>query len=259
MAKDQIVIPTAEPFLFQGDSVGCILVHGFTGTPKEMRWMGEYFASLGRTVLGVRLAGHATHPSDMVRTKWRDWLASVEDGIHLLRNNCDQIFIMGLSMGGALALLAAARYPINGIVAMSTPHALSEDPRLMFLPILKYFVPEIPKGPSDWHDLSNNQDHVSYPKYPTPCIPELLDLLAEMRSSLSQIKIPVLLMQSRQDATVSKESMEFIFTHITSPIKEMKWFENSGHVITREPPRLQVYQAAEKFIDRILRKESEPQ
>ncbi|NPV77229.1 MAG: alpha/beta fold hydrolase [Anaerolineae bacterium] len=259
MDRNQMVIPTAEPFLFQGDSVGCILVHGFTGTPKEMRWMGEYFANLGRTVLGVRLTGHATQPADMVRTKWWDWLASVEDSIHLLRNNCDHVFMMGLSMGGALTLLAAARYPLDGIIAMSTPHALPTDPRLRLLPILKYLVPEVPKGPSDWHDLNNIQDHVSYPKYPTPCIPELLDLLAEMRSSLPQINTPVLLMQSRQDVTIPKESMKFIFDHVASPIKEMMWLENSGHVITREPPRLQVYQAAENFINRILSKESEPQ
>jgi len=257
MTKNQMVIPTAEPFLFQGDSTGCILVHGFTGTPKEMRWMGEYFASLGRTVLGVRLSGHATQPADMIRTKWQDWLATVEDGVHLLRNHCDHIFIMGLSMGGVLALLAAARYHLDGIVVMSTPHALPKDSRLAFLPILKYLVPEVSKGPSDWHDLANLQDHISYPKYPTPCIPELLKLLAEMRSSLPQVKNPVLLIQSHQDGTIPKESMEFIYHHISSPIKEMLWLENSGHVITREPVRLQVYQAAEKFINHILNIERE--
>ncbi len=69
------LIPTAEPFVFPGGPVGCLLVHGFTGTPKEMRWLGEYLAGQGHTVLGVRLAGHATQPEDMIRARWWDWAA----------------------------------------------------------------------------------------------------------------------------------------------------------------------------------------
>ena len=69
------IIPTAEPFFFPGDRTGCLLVHGFTGTPKEMRWLGEYLADLGFSALGVRLVGHATQVEDLIRTCWRDWLA----------------------------------------------------------------------------------------------------------------------------------------------------------------------------------------
>jgi carboxylesterase len=53
---DPFIIPSAEPFYFPGGKTGCLLVHGFTGSPKEMRWMGEYLAGQGYTVLGVRLA-----------------------------------------------------------------------------------------------------------------------------------------------------------------------------------------------------------
>ncbi len=257
MTENQMVIPTAEPFLFKGDSVGCLFVHGFTGTPKEMRPMAEYFAGEGRTALGIRLAGHATRPADMIRTTWQDWLASVEDGIHLLKSACERTFVMGLSAGGALTLLAASRFSLDGIVLMSTPHALPEDPRRKFLPFLKYIVPEISKGPPDWHEPGNLQDHISYPKYPVPSIPELIELLAEMRSSLLYVKTPALFIQSRQDSTIPPDSMEYLHDHIASPHKEMLWVENSGHVITREPPRFQVYQAAEDFIERVLSAERE--
>jgi carboxylesterase len=78
-----MIIPTAEPFFFQGNKIGCLLIHGFTGAPKEMRWLGEYLANQGYTVLGVRLAGHATRPEDMRRMNWEDWAVSVEDGYYL--------------------------------------------------------------------------------------------------------------------------------------------------------------------------------
>jgi len=39
-----LTIPSAEPFLHVGDRVGCLIVHGFTGTPYEMRPLGDYLS-----------------------------------------------------------------------------------------------------------------------------------------------------------------------------------------------------------------------
>ena len=99
-----MIIPTAEPFFFPGGSTGVLLVHGFTGAPKEMRWMGEYLHEQGYSVLGVRLAGHATQMEDLNHVKWSDWLNSVEDGYHILKGASEKIVIAGLSMGGILSL-----------------------------------------------------------------------------------------------------------------------------------------------------------
>jgi len=104
----QSIIPTAEPFFFPGGQVGVLLVHGLTGTPKEMRWMGEYLAQKGFSVLGVRLAGHATNPDNLRKFRWQDWLTSVEDGYHLMKDSTQHVVVAGLSMGGALSLIFAA-------------------------------------------------------------------------------------------------------------------------------------------------------
>jgi carboxylesterase len=112
-----------EPFFFPGGQTGCLLLHGFTGAPKEMRLLGEHLADQGYTVLGPRLFGHATIKKDMLRARWRDWVASSLDGYYLLRGACTKIVVMGLSMGGALTLYLGARYPVDGLVAMSTPYA----------------------------------------------------------------------------------------------------------------------------------------
>ena len=91
------LIPTAEPFFFIGDSSkpACLLIHGFTGTPKEMRWMGEYLNQQGYTCLAVRLAGHATNPEDMIRSRYTDWIASVEDSYHLCEAQQIKFFSLG--------------------------------------------------------------------------------------------------------------------------------------------------------------------
>jgi carboxylesterase len=243
-----MLIPTAEPFFFPGNRVGCLLVHGFTGAPKEMRWMGEYLGDQGYTILGVRLAGHATRLEDMMRMHWQDWFASVEDGYYLLKGCVDQVFIIGLSMGGILSLLFASQHPVSGVVAMSTPYALPDDPRLPFLRILSVLMPTVKKGPPDWHNPEASKDHVDYPYNPTRGIIQLRDLLAEMRSALPSVRAPTLIIHSRQDGSVAPVNAEQIFTALGSPKKQLFWVENSGHLIPREPDRLLAFTKVNEFI-----------
>lgn len=249
-----MIIPSAEPFLFPGDRTGCLLVHGFTGTPKEMRWLGEYLAGQGRTVLGVRLAGHATRPEDMIRARWPDWLASVEDGWHILSGCTDQIFLMGLSMGGILSLLFAAQHPVAGVVAMSTPHHLPNDPRLKIVKPLSLIKPFMAKGPEDWFDQEALRQHTSYPSMPTRAIAELNGLLAEMRLALPRVTAPVFLVNSKQDQAVKPEDkhLEHIYAELGSQNKRILWIENSGHVITRDAQRQQVFEAVSGFVDSLI-------
>jgi carboxylesterase len=245
------IIPTAEPFLFPGGSTGCLLIHGFTGAPKEMRWMGEHLAKEGFSVLGVRLAGHATRPEDMARTRWQDWMASVEDGWHFLGGVSQQIFVMGLSLGGILALLFSSQHPVAGVVAMSTPYNLPDDPRLRFIKLFSLLQPRMAKGTPDWHNPEAAKDHIDYPYTPTREIAELPPLLLEMQAALPKIHVPALLMHSRQDQGVPPENMEKIYAALGTMDKQMIWLEKSGHVIVREPERLRVFCAAVDFIRRV--------
>jgi carboxylesterase len=246
-----MIIPSAEPFFYPGGPVGVLLVHGFTGSPKEMHWMGESLAQQGYSVLGVRLAAHATQPQDILRATWMDWLNSVEDGYHLLSGTASQIVVAGLSMGGILTLLFSARFPVSGLVAMSTPYELPPDPRMPLLKILWPFIPSIPKGKSDWHDPSLEEDHVHYPRYATKSILQLIDLLAEMRQALPKINAPALLVNSTGDLTVPVSDMEKIYQSLGSQDKTTFLVENSGHVITRDLEKERVLTAVSQFIHRI--------
>lgn len=212
--------------------------------------MGEYLAKCGHSVVGVRLAGHATQPADMARLCWWDWLACVEDGINLLKHCTDQVYVIGLSMGGILTLVSAARYPIRGAVALSTPAYLPSDWRWSWIKLLSKFVPEVDKGEPDWHDPETFKDHVSYPRFPTPGLAQLRDLITEMRSSLPQIKIPVLLMQSHNDHGIPGDSMPILFNELGTPDKEMQWVEDSGHILTRDREHIRVFEAAQAFIQK---------
>ena len=252
------IIPTAEPLLFIGEAnkPACLLIHGFTGTPKEMRGMGEFLHQHGYTCLGIRLAGHATHPEDMIRSTWTDWVASVEDGYHILGGRSDRIFLAGLSMGGILSLLMATQLKAMGVVAMSTPYKLPDDPRLRHIEWISRIVSYMPKSDqepgSSWFDKDAWKDHVSYPENPVRSIGELNKLLGEMRAALPKLRTPVLLIHSRNDDYVVRDSMEMIYEDLVNTSDKTKLYvTGSGHVITRDAARQQVFKAALEFIQRI--------
>ncbi len=248
------IMSGGEPFFFPGDRIGCLLIHGFTGTPKEMRWLGEHLAADGRTVLGVRLFAHATRPDDMLRAHWRDWLASGEDGYNLLCGACDRVVVMGLSMGGIISLILAARLPVAGVVAMSTPY-YPPDPRMRPLrpigPALTLFWRWAQKGPPDWHDPNVGADHLEYPRNPVRGGLLVYDLLMEMQRDIPTITAPALIIHSRGDLTLPEDHATQLFAHVGSKDKELLWVEDSGHVVTRDAEREKVFAAAMAFTRRV--------
>ena len=252
-----MIIPTAEPFFFPGkaDQPGCLLIHGFTGAPKEMRWMGEYLNEQSLSCLGIRLAGHATCPEDMIRARYTDWMVSVEDGYHLLRSVTNRIYLVGLSMGGILSLLMSTRLVVVGVVAMSTPYRIPYDYPAWTLKLLSRFMRYQPKGKEEpgatWFDKAAYAEHVSYPQNPVRSGAELQLLLGEMRAALPKVNVPVLLVHSKNDTYVLPENVEHIYADLGTSDKTKLFVTEAGHVVTRDAARDQVFEAAYAFIRRV--------
>ncbi len=249
------IVERGEPFLYPGGDTGCLLVHGLTGAPEEMRWMGRYLADQGFTVLGVRLFAHATQVADMNRARWRDWLATVEDGYHMLQDITKEVVTIGISMGGALSLLLAREFEVSGVLVMATPTRLP-DPRVerfrRLLPLASKFVPTLKlPGESDWVDKDAEKLQLYYREFPVRASAELHDLLREMRGSLASINAPTLLMYAKGDLGTPPDSAQFIYERLDSNDKEVIWLENSGHNIPRDASREQAFEAAAAFVRRV--------
>lgn len=223
--------------------------------------MGEYLNKQGYSCLGVRLAGHGTSPEDMIRSRWADWTASVEDGYNLLRDSTDRIFFIGLSMGGVLSLLMSTRLDVAGVVAMSTPYALPRDPKdypVWYIELYSRFVKYLPKSTEEpgatWFDKEAFKGHISYPQNPIRSIAEMKLLLGEMREALSKVTKPVILIHSKNDKYVLPENMEWLYDGLANAADKTKaYVVESGHVITRDAARHQVFELARDFIRRIER------
>lgn len=250
MSKNQI-ISTAEPFFIPGGKIGCLLIHGFTGTPKEMRMLGDSLALENYTVLAPRLAGHATSPEDLSRMHWMDWVASVEDALTLLKACTETQIVMGLSMGGVLSMITAARYDVKAVVTFSAPAALPGDPRAKYLPYISWAMKKVEKGTPDWKNPDAIKDHVDYPYYPVKAILQLKNLIDVMHQDLAKVTVPAFMVQSHGDHGIPEDSMNVLYDNISSKDKTKMWVENSGHVVIREPDRELIFSSVKQFIHRI--------
>ena len=221
-----------NPFYFPGGSVGCVLIHGFTGSPPEMRPMGEFLAQKGLTVSGPRLAGHGTTHEDLARTTWQDWYAAVEVALRELQQHCTQIFVAGFSLGALLALHLAMHDEVAGLILLA-PALQLRDRRMQFVPLLRYFIKETAKDTDPQHsDLTDPEAYKrfwSYDVIPVSAVYQLYRLQQVVRKELERIRIPALVIYSTRDMSISPQSGPLTYQHIGSEDKEQLVLHHSGH------------------------------
>ena len=209
----------AEPFFLRGSHKGVLLVHGFTGSPSEMILLGNYLYKQGYTVLGVRLAGHGTSVEEMANTDWQQWYHSVCDGYHLLRGWCDEISVIGLSMGGLLSIRLGIDFPVKKVVSMSAPIFIANERNLRLLPPLERSAGRYHRKNRRHLPELAKRYNVSYNKIPLVCVYQLLDIIAKTKAILPELTKPILVVQSENDHTVKAESGQYIFDHVQSQDK----------------------------------------
>lgn len=243
-----IALADPRPFYIPGGRVGCLLIHGFGGSPAEMRGLGLYLAEQGITAYAPLLAGHGTTPEDWAKTGWTDWIASAEDGLRRLLVECEVIFLAGLSFGGVIGLHLASHYPIRGLAVMSTPVYIA-DWRVRFVSILKYMVRYVtPNQDNDLVDPQAKRALWIYDRVPTVAVESCLKFIAKVRGELGRVSAPLLIIQSSRDKTVSPKCASYLYERVASTDKRLLWLDNSGHGVTVDMEKEKVWAEVGRFI-----------
>ncbi len=237
-----------EAYSHQGGKIGVLLIHGFTGSPGEMRPLAEYLAQQGYSIEVPILSGHCTSVHEMNETTYSDWVQSAYDAYNVLDVRTERVILVGHSMGGLIAFYLANRYHAAGIVSMCTPMYLAHfGARLA--PLVSWFYP-IHKAPRP-RNTEIMQYLGGYEETPVRAVKSLNRLIRFVRDELNEIHIPVLVQQARKDLTVLPESAEFIYEHLGSTIKDLKWYERSGHMLSIDTDRKEVWGDVLSFIHQI--------
>jgi carboxylesterase len=241
------VLPGADPYSHQGGPTGVLLCHGFTGSPQSLRPWAEYLAGAGLTVSLPRLPGHGTTWQEMARTRWEDWYAEVDRAFDELRSSVDEIFVMGLSMGGCLALrLAEVRGDaVRGLVLVNP--SITADTKLFLLaPALKLVVPSLKAIGSDIK--KDGVTELAYDRTPVKAAATLPGLWKVTDRNLSQVTAPVLCYRSAVDHVVGPRSLEILRRELPAGQLEVRECPDSYHVATLDNDADAIFSGSLEFV-----------
>jgi carboxylesterase len=241
------VLPGAEAFRHDGDRTGVLLCHGFTGSPQSLRPWAQFLAEAGLTVSLPRLPGHGTTWQEMAGTRWEDWFAEVDRAFDELRGSTDEIFVMGLSMGGCLALRLAELHgqAVSGLVLVN-PSVTAETKLFLLAPALKLFVPSLKGITSDIKKEGSTE--VGYDRVPVKAAATLPALWQVTTRHLDQVSQPVLVYRSTTDHVVGPANVEILRKAIPAGQLEVRDCANSYHVATLDNDAEAIFTGSLDFV-----------
>ncbi|EMF48283.1 Carboxylesterase [Planococcus halocryophilus Or1] len=219
-----------KPFFFKKGPRAVILLHGFTGNSADVRMLGRFLETNGYTSIAPHFAGHGVAPEELVGTGPTDWWKDVEQAYDtLIEEGYSEIAVAGLSLGGVFSLKLGYTKPIKGIVSMCAPMNMKSTD-LMYQGVLKYA--------RDYKNYEGKSDELiekeieAFQEKPMESLADLRDLVADVKEHVDHIYAPLFVVQGRLDTVIDTDSANVIYDNSESTDKHIKWYENSGHVIT---------------------------
>jgi carboxylesterase len=246
--KQKKILPGAEPFLIKKGKIGCLLSHGFTGSPREMRPLGDFLVKQGISVIGPRLPGHGTEITDLQDKTFADWYQAYSKAYQKIASFCEEVFIADLSLGGALTLKFASEHKVSGIICYSAIIQM----RFLEKTLLTLFTPFLKKQTIQKSRIELQEQEglgaIAYSHYPIAATNSLRQALPTIRRNLKKITEPILLIYGTKDARWIQKAGKIIFDNVSSEIKELLYFPNSPHCLTLGSEKEAIWEKTWQFI-----------
>ena len=242
------VWPEARPLRLGDGDIGVVVSHGFTGSVQSIAPWARGLAEPGpgwegASVIAPRLPGHGTSWQDLARTRWWDWYGAVEDAYLQLSGRCRQVFVAGLSMGGALALRLAERHDVAGVLLVN-PAIATRDRRVPVAARLRAVLPPQRGIASDIADPAGVER--GYDRFSVSSLGTMTDLWRETRKGLGRIDAPLLLFRSPQDHVVDDLSADLLMKSVRDVT--LIALERSYHVATLDHDAALIVEQSRRFV-----------
>lgn len=244
------------PFEFKKGNTAVLLIHGYTGTSKEMLPLGRYLSERNISSYGILLPGHGSTPRELKKTTKEEWYKAAEDALRRMKKEYRTVYIAGFSIGSAIAIRLAANHQVDGIALLSPAvylknkgmNMLSVESQIKFLNTFLFYSYIKKQHPPDIKDPSVDENNPFYEFYPVNTLKHLIDTMKEGRELLPKITCPILIIQSKGDIDLSEKGPEYIYKNAASTDKKVVWLERSGHIITLDYDRDRVNEEVYKFV-----------
>lgn len=247
------VIEGAEAWRADGDEerghVGVVVVHGLTGNPVSTKPLGERLHADGFTVELLRLPGHGTSAKDMSTTRYADWLAAVEAAVDDLSERCEQVALVGMSVGGTLSLDVGSRRDVAAVVTINALVLERAGVVARLAPVLQHVIPMVPAKLAGIapDDIKAGGTEKAYSMVPAKAGYSLTRALRRVRAQLPDVAAPVLVCWSAVDHTVPPENSRALVEMLPGDVRELE-LPNSYHVATLDLDQDLLFDTISEFL-----------
>lgn len=231
--------------------LGVLLLHGFTSSVKTVDGLLPYLEKEGLPVERPILRGHGKRPEFLVGVTYRDWIDDAKTALDALLARCDKAVVVGLSMGGLVALELGMRYPekIAAVVAVA-PALRFTSPLVPLVPYLNHVLRYFP-APNAFVGKELSKESENYPRFPVSAFASLYEFTKTVETRLPCFDRPLLILQHRKNQVTHPKGAKIIYDKVSSTQKELVWFERSGHEMMQDLEKESVFRAVMTFIRKI--------
>ncbi len=258
--------PDAMPIDLDGDRGAVLCLHGFSGTPYEVKPIALELNRRGYRVVCPLLIGHGRGDDALANSRWSDWLMSAKLAFDTLAKDWDKIVIVGFSMGGLLSLKLAHEKGgrVLGVAALAPAYEIDMVSNFGLRLIKKLgiasWLPHMPKsGGPDVSDPAVGYAMPSNEKMPIAAAQSLLKGQAAVDQIVSRLMMPVWIFQGKQDHTVPTHSAKNLFSKLRMKDKRLIFYPKSWHILTLDVEHDEVIEDVCGYIDRLHAQDATPQ
>jgi carboxylesterase len=250
---------TNQPFHLEAEgSRACLFLHGLGGGIYELEPLAARLHARGFTVAGFNYPGHDRPATRMPASSWEEWYARALEGYRALRAGSRSVSVVGFSTGCQLALLLASEEKVERLVLLSPYVRIRHRWFYLarpeaYLRSVGRFVEDVPRRPLSIRDPAMRAEAekvVFFRTFNLSAVRSAMELIERVRTRLSAIEAPALLMQSVEDSVVDPDGAEYLHQHLGSTERELHWLRRSDHAISLDVERETVFARVSAFLDR---------
>ena len=240
-------IKQPQPFTFEAGPRAVLLLHGFTGHTADVRMLGRFLEKKGYTSHAPIYRGHGQPPEALIEANADQWWEDVQNAYKHLQNlGYQEIAVAGLSLGGVLGLKLAYSAKVKAIIPMCAP---------MFFDNEEQLTTGFRTFSKEYKQLEGKEETIVEKEVEklmndsAPMFKQLGAFITDVQANVDMIYTPTMVVQASKDVMINTDSANYIYEHVESDEKAIKWYEESGHVITLDKERDKLHEDIYQFLE----------
>lgn len=241
MTDNRYNSPEHHPFVLGDGHHRALLIHGFLGTPHDMRPLAQALANSGVQAHALLLPGCGPDLSRLEHVRVDDWLQAARGAWHEMREQAEHATLIGFSMGGAVALRIAAEAGLApDQLILLAPHWKFADRRTMALPFGKYVIrqykpfdrvkfdnPDVRRlfaelePEADLDDPEVRRRLRAYGAMPTAALDQVRRIGNAAMAVAAQVAAPTTILQGRDDTVTLPRHSRTLAKRIGADLREV--------------------------------------